>query len=403
MSYQIIDVDITEALRDVILEPGRTGAGILIRRQGRPIDFWMQALPQGRMSADKLAVRIAERSATTILREILREELPRRPLPASLPSVTVAVCTKDRPELVARLLDSLDRMEPVAASLEVLIVDNAPVDARTRELVEKRKGVRYVVEPRPGLDFARNRAVQEAGTDLLAFLDDDVTADRTWLAGLMEAWAENPDAAAFTGLVLPYELETEAQILFERRGGFQRGFDKIRYGRAHPTNRHYPCGAGDFGAGANMAFRLDVLRALGGFDEALDTGAPLPGGGDLDIFFRVVRGGHVLVYEPRYLVFHQHRRELKALRRQYESWGRGFMAYVAKSYEQADPAQRAQFRGLVLWWFRYLAGQIGGAMRAGDGRRTGMVMAEMRGGIAGLFGEYGRSRRRIERIRRQYA
>jgi hypothetical protein len=38
----------------------------------------------------------------------------------------------------------------------------------------------------------------------LAFLDDDVTVDRHWLSGLLEAWGENSDAAAFTGLVLPY-------------------------------------------------------------------------------------------------------------------------------------------------------------------------------------------------------
>jgi hypothetical protein len=52
----------------------------------------------------------------------------------------------------------------------------------------------------------------------------------------MEAWAENPDAAAFTGLVLPYELATDAQILFEQRGGFRRGFEKIRYGQVLPGN-----------------------------------------------------------------------------------------------------------------------------------------------------------------------
>jgi hypothetical protein len=38
-----------------------------------------------------------------------------------------------------------------------------------------------------------------------------------------------------------------------------------------------------------MILRRDLLLEIGGFDEALDTGKPLPGGGDLDIFYRVIR------------------------------------------------------------------------------------------------------------------
>jgi hypothetical protein len=70
---------------------------------------------------------------------------------------------------------------------------------------------------------------------------------------------------------------------------------------------------------------------LGGFDEALDTGAAVPGGSDLDIFYRIIRAGHTLVYEPRFHVFHQHCRDMKSLLRQYRrSWGLGFMCYISK-------------------------------------------------------------------------
>ena len=70
-------------------------------------------------------------------------------------------------------------------------------------------------EPHAGLDFARNRAMREATGDWIAFLDDDTVVDSGWLCGLQAAWTECPDASAVTGLVLPYELETEAQLLFE--------------------------------------------------------------------------------------------------------------------------------------------------------------------------------------------
>ncbi len=107
-----------------------------------------------------------------------------------------------------------------------------------------------------------------------------------------------------------------------------------------------------FGAGANMAFARDVLERIGGFDEALDTGPPLPGGGDLDMFYRIVRSGYTLVYEPRYLVFHEHRREISDLRRQYKSWGLGMMSFVAKAY-RTDPTERKKILRLILWWMRY--------------------------------------------------
>ncbi|HLT47694.1 MAG TPA: glycosyltransferase [Rubricoccaceae bacterium] len=410
MPYALFDLEATLALPPLTLTGEEAGLAVLVRHEGRPVAFWMEPLyPGAHLTTDDVARRVEAHAGPKLLRERLRAALaPAAARPAEtppLPPLTVAVCTRDRPELVARCLDALAALDAGDAGLpeppEILAVDNAPSDGRTREVVAGRPGVRYVCEPRAGLDFARNRALAEARGDLVAFLDDDVVVDRFWLAGLAEAYAENPDAAAFTGLVLPYELETEAQVLFERRGGFRRGFEKLRYqGPERAGNPLYPCGAGVFGAGANMAFRRDVLLALGGFDEALDTGAPLPGGGDLDAFYRVVRAGYPLVYEPRYLAFHQHRRDVDGLRRQYRSWGLGLMAFVGKTYG-ADPAQRPKLRRLVRWWLRYQLGLLWAGLRGGDALPPRMVWAELAGGVAGLLGEYGRSARRVRRIREQ--
>jgi GT2 family glycosyltransferase len=263
-------------------------------------------------------------------------------------------------------------------------------------------GVRYVHEPRAGLNFARNRAVRETHTEIVAFLDDDVVVDRGWLDGLHDAWRANRDAAAFTGQVLPLELETEAQIVFEKRGGFRRGFARTRFGPELPGNPLYPGGAGNFGAGANMAFRKDVVQTLGGFDEALDTGAAVPGGGDLDMFYRIIRSGHALVYEPRFMVFHQHRREMDALRRQYErSWGLGFMCYLTKCLK-TDPERRLNILRLILWWFNNhaagLTAQLGRRMRGEEHVPLSLLACELRGAVVGLLGGYERSRRRVRGI-----
>jgi glycosyltransferase involved in cell wall biosynthesis len=409
MRYSIIDIELARPLSDITLSAQDAGVAILVRRKDVPIGFWLEETNGvGRISAEELARKIATQTAQKIVAETIREELA---LPCSpvLPSLTIAICTKDRPDGVERLLNSLREQTPALPfgnACEILIVDNAPSDERTRELAAKHSVVRYVRELCPGLNFARNRALREARGEVLAFLDDDVVVDKYWSTGLAEAWTENPDAVAFTGQVLPMELETEAQIAFEIRGGFRRGFDRIRYGPVLPGNPLYPGGAGILGAGANMAFRTDALRELGGFDEALDTGPAVPGGGDLDIFYRVIRAGLPLVYEPRFLVFHQHRREMSALRVQYRrSWGLGMMCFICKCLK-TDPERRVNLLRLINWWFIY---DLMSLLRHTKKKLFGqthlpplLFLGELWGGVIGLFGGYARSLRQVEEIRKRF-
>jgi GT2 family glycosyltransferase len=403
VGYRIVDVEVTEPLAALSLSEGESGVALIVRKRGRPLDFVLRPLPAGtRVAAEEVGRIVADAAAASLVRDAIREELSETAAPRRV-SVTIAVCTRERADDLRDCLRSITDMlaDPSAAShdVEVLVVDNAPVTDATRRLVESLPNVRYATEPRPGLDFARNRALEEARGEYVAFVDDDATVDPRWLSGLAEALAENPDAAAVTGLVLPRELETHAQIVFEQRGGFRRGFEKLRYEGDHrPGNPVYPVGAGIFGAGCNMVVRRAVVRELGGFDEALDTGPPLPGGGDLDIFYRVIRAGFPLVYEPGMLAFHRHRREYGALRRQYWTWGTGFMAFVAKTYG-VDRTQRPKVRRLIRWWFEYQARELARSILRRHPLTPDLVLAELAGGVVGLAGTYERSVRRTRRIR----
>src|SRR5262249_13211739 len=138
---------------------------------------------------------------------------------ARVPSLTAVVCTRDRPHQLARCLASLQQVVASGVAdrvgLEILVVGKAPPGDRCREVVARCSRARYVRAPIEGLDFARNCALDEARGEFVAFFDDDVTVDAGWLDGFVEALQANPDAAAVTGPVLPYELATRAQILFE--------------------------------------------------------------------------------------------------------------------------------------------------------------------------------------------
>jgi O-antigen biosynthesis protein len=213
-------------------------------------------------------------------------------------------------------------------------VDNAPTTAATAELVAGlRRGdrrVRYVREDRAGLGWAHRRGLLESTSEIVAFTDDDVRVDRHWIAGLMEGFAGDASVGCVTGLILPAELQTPAQVWYEQYGGFAKGFRRRVFdlGAHRPPEPLFPFTAGRLGAGANMAFRRSTLVRAGGFDPALGPGTPTRGGEDIDVFFKTIAGGSQLVYEPAALVYHTHRRSYAELRSQLATWGIGFSAFL---------------------------------------------------------------------------
>jgi GT2 family glycosyltransferase len=193
---------------------------------------------------------------------------------------------------------------------------------------------------------------------------------------------------------VPYELETEAQILFERYGGFARGFKRNWYrvdcGSDGRAATHHG-GAGKFGTGANMAYRRSLFDRIGYFDPALDVGTATNGGGDLEMFFRVLKAGYVLVYEPRAVVRHRHRREYAQLRTQITNNGIGFYSYLVRS-ALAYPDERFTLLRLGLWWLWWwnIRRLLISFVRPGRFPRD-LILAELRGSFTGL-GRYQQAR-----------
>lgn len=401
MPYAIADVELSEPLSTIRLSANEAGLAVLLRMADRPIAFFLEELPPGTaLLPHEFGQLISRRARLDIVRANLHDELRGSPRRASPVDLTVAVCTRDRAGLLQHCLESVLSVRD-KERFRVLVVDNAPSDGRTRDLVASLPEVSYTVEPRPGLDFARNRAISEARTEFLAFLDDDVVVDHGWLTGLQEAIGAHPDLGGVTGQVLPYELATDSQVAFEQHCSFRRGFDQTRYvGQVREGNSLYPTGPGMFGAGCNMVFRSDVVRELGGFDEALDTGPPLPGGGDLDIFYRLIRAGYPLVYEPRMLVFHRHRRERHKLRRQYWSWGTGYMAFWHKAY-RFDVDLRPRLRRMMVWWIWDQLGDLKKSLLGRSRMPADMVLAQLAGGLLSVAWKYPWSRHRTKRIKKR--
>lgn len=263
--------------------------------------------------------------------------------------LTVIICTCRRPRLLAACLDGLLAQSHPAD--EILVIDNAPEEDATRLLLQNSYPTcRYVTESRRGIRYARNRAVREAKGEILAFIDDDCRPLPGWLAAIAGQFAARPLLGCCTGPVLPLELATPAQEWLEARGGFTRGFRRRLFApHTEGLGPVYPLQAWMFGTGANMAFRRATLSHIGPFTERL----PVPE--DLEIFYRVLRGGFELLYEPAAVVRHRHPSTLADLRRHLFAWGFGYLAFLTQ-VACTDPAYRRRALREMVAWLRYQLG-----------------------------------------------
>jgi glycosyltransferase involved in cell wall biosynthesis len=153
--------------------------------------------------------------------------MPGDPGRVELPVVSVCVCTYQRPQLLALLLDSLAE-QSFSERIETIIVDNDPKGSASNT-VERVKNqhpklrIRYAVEPRKGIAYARNTAVSLAAGEFIAWIDDDETATDNWLEALWKTRSQ-ADADAVFGPVVPFFPEGSPR--WAKRSGL---FDRPRH------------------------------------------------------------------------------------------------------------------------------------------------------------------------------
>jgi GT2 family glycosyltransferase len=288
---------------------------------------------------------------------------------------SVIVCTHRRSAYLPGLLDALTLLDP--APDEIIVVDNDPGELDCRDLVEA-VGARYLREDRRGLDHARTTGLEAAAGDLVAFTDDDCVPAPRWLSGLDELFADASVGAA-TGPAFAYELDSPAQVRFEREGGFTRGALRRR---TFDWTILSPPKASAAGAGANMVFRRHALVELDfAFPPELDAGTPTQSGGDLYALYRVLAAGWRVVYDPGTYVFHRHRPTPEALHRAFFGYGVGLSATLAKVL-----VERGEPEAVRAWWWlvrQYRVAQRERLLGHADAVRVRVAWDYLRGGLRG--------------------
>ena len=241
----------------------------------------------------------------------------------SAKELTVIICTRDRPHALARCLAKLDAQNRQPG--QTIVVDNS--DGRTAEAVTGRfAGIDYVHEPRLGLSVARNAGIRASRSALIAFTDDDVEPSLNWTEEIVRAFSSK-QVEAVTGLVLPARLDTPAQCFFQlQMGGLGSGCVPLIFDhRFFAETREMGAQVWRIGAGANMAFRRSLFDRIGLFDERLGAGAS-GCSEDSELWYRLLAGGGVCLFESRACVLHHHREQWGELRRQMRAYMRGHVS-----------------------------------------------------------------------------
>jgi glycosyltransferase involved in cell wall biosynthesis len=217
-------------------------------------------------------------------------------------NITVILCTFNRHQSLSKALESVaaQSLSP-AINWEVVVVDNNSTD-QTRQVVEgfmdRFPGrVRYLFEHRPGKSNALNSGIRQARGQILAFMDDDVVVEPSWLSCLT-ANLQSGEWAGAGGRILPERSFTPPPWL-SREG---------RYSLAPLALFDLGLQAGaleEAPFGTNMAFRREVFERYGEFRTDL---GPRPGSEirneDTEFGERVLAKGERLRYEPSAIVYH---------------------------------------------------------------------------------------------------
>jgi glycosyltransferase involved in cell wall biosynthesis len=241
------------------------------------------------------------------------------------PSVSVVICTRDRPDKIGAAVASVLANNP--PHFDLTVVDQSKTPA-TREVLQpigaKDCRLRYIHLQEAGLSRAYNTGIRETSASLIAFTDDDCLVPEDWIRLIVEAFNEEPAADLLYGQVVAKPTELSEAFLTP----------SLQLPKGERLSR------GDgfkvIGMGANFAARRRLFDRIGGFDQALGGGGPLRSSQDFDLAYRAYRAGSVILLRPEVTLWHDGRRELDDWPGVLRNYGIGDGAFYSKHVRCGD-------------------------------------------------------------------
>lgn len=246
---------------------------------------------------------------------------------------TVVVCTRDRPEQVARAITALRSGTDTA--FPIVVVDQSRVaDPELAALAAADGRIEVLTDTGRGLSRARNLGLARAATQWLVYVDDDCLPEADWAERLREVLSSHPEAALVSGDVPEGRAPGGDYV---PASAFRVDRERHRSGRfTHP---------GLVAFGVCFAVRRDTARALGGWDERLGPGVPaFPAADDMDFNYRLLRSGAVAFQTPAVRAVHEQWRPPSALPSLYRGYLAAWSGFAMKHLRQGDV-----LGGMWLW------------------------------------------------------
>ena len=244
-------------------------------------------------------------------------------------SLSVLICTYNRPELLAKSLAAL--IDGSQEKPDQVVVVNGG-DERSDRVVrsfEYRHGidVRLVKTLNKNLAASRNVGLPFCCGEIIAMTDDDAQVFPDWVSQMKRVHAEHPEAGAAGGPV----LGTNTGSLVGKVADLItfRAYQAACYVRTLP--------------GVNVSYKRAVIEQLGSQDETLFRGE------DVDFNWRVLQLGYKIYFDPQIKVYHHHRPTLRGFINQHYMYGRAYYLVRRKWPEMycVYPHQVKRLRDIV--------------------------------------------------------
>jgi len=183
------------------------------------------------------------------------------------PKVSVIIPTYNRRELVQEAIDSV--LAQTYTDYEIIVVDDGSTDG-TREALQERYGdrIRYVWQENQGESAARNRGIEMARGEYIAFLD----SDDVWLPEKLSKQVNLLDYSPEVGLVCCYEHKVNESG--KPLPGLEKDCQNITFQNLCLRNL--------VGSTSTVVIRKQILTQVGEFDDSIRYGE------DWDLWLRVV-------------------------------------------------------------------------------------------------------------------
>jgi glycosyltransferase involved in cell wall biosynthesis len=198
-------------------------------------------------------------------------------------TITVAICTRNRPQLVRALLDQLENqtIEPN----QIMVVENTvenqflSQDFLEKKFLSKKIKKLYFSVVGKNVAVSRNIVLKKISTDIALFLDDDVLIPKDFLLKIKNLHKKYPEFFGFTPHISP--LKNDIFSLYTSMFFCGEGWEKTTLTPIKTTG---------FSA---LSLRVKSLKKEKKyFDEKLDTGE------DVDFLFSFTQKGYKLCFVP---------------------------------------------------------------------------------------------------------